>query len=388
MVKFADQNEPEYQMLENLIVKMIKPESSNRVVEEPMGAPQPPPDANRHLNQTNRGAPSPLSQRNDPSLQRARDVPGINVFVNVTGQQNSFPYPSRQQTDPALHRAAQDAHAHASSGPASGHSDFQPRPLGRAQTEHNTTNSNDKDPFNRLWLFDTALIVDDTGSMVTAARNDEPLPAGDSRWTVTKQAVQHIAQIAAKHDSDGIELRFLKSRQFNDDNIRDGQQIKDKLDEIDLWDGSHGGGTYFQAETGLLEELIGPRVNAYQWYVEDMAKYNKELRQAMQDRSRRTPKPVKPDHPKPYNLIVITDGAADDRPEVEEYIVSVATQLDNLRAPSRQIGIQFVQVGEDANAKKWLDRLDDELKNRVPPVRDVSVSYSTSIWSTFIDGFP
>ena len=76
---------------------------------------------------------------------------------------------------------------------------------------------------------------------------------------------------------------------------------------------------------------------------------------------------------KKLNLTVITDGSADDEPEVESYITEVARELDRLGAKGSQIGIHFVQVGEEPNASEFLRRLDDDLKhNTKPPIRDVS----------------
>jgi hypothetical protein len=69
------------------------------------------------------------------------------------------------------------------------------------------------------------------------------------------------------------------------------------------------------------------------------------------------------DLPKPLNLIVLTDGEADDEQEVEEYLVETARTLDELGAPKSHIGIQFVQVGDDVEAAEYLRRLDDDLKN-------------------------
>lgn len=77
--------------------------------------------------------------------------------------------------------------------------------------------------------------------------------------------------------------------------------------------------------------------------------------------------------PKPLNLIVVTDGHADDHEEVTWYLTEVAEQLDSMRALPRQIGIQFVQIGDDEGAATWLRNLDDDLDNG--RVRDVSAKF-------------
>ena len=77
--------------------------------------------------------------------------------------------------------------------------------------------------------------------------------------------------------------------------------------------------------------------------------------------------------PKKLNLILVTDGVADDEDEVQEYILSIAERLNELGAPKTYIGIQFVQIGDDPDASKWLQWLDDDLaKDPRVKGRDVS----------------
>jgi hypothetical protein len=78
---------------------------------------------------------------------------------------------------------------------------------------------------------------------------------------------------------------------------------------------------------------------------------------------------------KPLNLIVITDGMATD--EVESVIVSAARKLDTFDSLPYQIGIQFFQVGNDRNAKLFLEELDDALAKNYN-IRDM---VDTVTWS-------
>ena len=72
------------------------------------------------------------------------------------------------------------------------------------------------------------------------------------------------------------------------------------------------------------------------------------------------------DAPKPLNLIVITDGEPNDRrgQDVETVLVNIAKQLDEIEADGQQIGVQFLQVGDDAGASESLRVLDDDLKEK------------------------
>jgi hypothetical protein len=65
---------------------------------------------------------------------------------------------------------------------------------------------------------------------------------------------------------------------------------------------------------------------------------------------------------KPLNLIVITDGVPTDNPT--QSIVNAANALDRLLAPSYQVGIQFVQIGNDKDATRALKQLDDNLQGQ------------------------
>ena len=63
---------------------------------------------------------------------------------------------------------------------------------------------------------------------------------------------------------------------------------------------------------------------------------------------------------KPINIIVITDGIPTD--DVGSVIIGAAKKLDKLDAPPWQVGIQFLQVGNDSSAAAYLKYLDDGLK--------------------------
>ena len=63
--------------------------------------------------------------------------------------------------------------------------------------------------------------------------------------------------------------------------------------------------------------------------------------------------------PKPMNLIVITDGCANSNPAVP--LLEIARRLDAIEADPSQLGVQFVQVGNDTDAAAALAYLDDAL---------------------------
>ena len=56
-------------------------------------------------------------------------------------------------------------------------------------------------------------------------------------------------------------------------------------------------------------------------------------------------------------IMVITDGEANDPAQVKDSIIKAANKLTD----DSEIGIQFVQIGEDPKAAKFLNDLDDHL---------------------------
>jgi len=185
-----------------------------------------------------------------------------------------------------------------------------------------------------------------------AKSQDSHLDYPKSRWAVLENCLQYIAEIAIAHDKDGIDIQFLKMTNLNEKEITDPAVVFKKLETVrDHLDKPEcGGGTAFYE---ALEEAIYPRLEDYRDFVE-----KKKKRQRVQ-------------RPKPLNLIVITDGAAHDTQEVREYLAEVGTELTNLRAMTRQIGIQFVQIGDDPDAARWLEGMDRELRTEDgQPVRD------------------
>ena len=96
--------------------------------------------------------------------------------------------------------------------------------------------------------------------------------------------------------------------------------------------------------------------------------------------------PVNP--PKPVVFIVLTDGEPTDNPK--SVILKYAKKLQRAKWPQRQVGIQFVQVGDSREAARSLKEMDDDLKQKVKRVSShlTSVNLKNNdpcaprIWST------
>ncbi|MCJ1436336.1 hypothetical protein MMC27_005714 [Xylographa pallens] len=201
----------------------------------------------------------------------------------------------------------------------------------------------------RLDAWDVVFVIDDTNSMDTAADSDAASKTHErvtTRWDVLMRGMQYIADVAAKHDNDGVDVFFLCS-DLNKTNIKDGREILARLNRVNLE--ANTGGTYFEP---ALSPILSSYCLKYRRYFE--ARNNGEL--------------VEP--PNPMNIIVVTDGGANDPNPTQNLLVRVARDLDTMWAPSYQLGIQFVQVGDDPRATKYLKLLDDQLE-KLHDVRDM-----------------
>jgi hypothetical protein len=76
---------------------------------------------------------------------------------------------------------------------------------------------------------------------------------------------------------------------------------------------------------------------------------------------------------KPVVFIVLTDGEPTDNPK--EVILTFARALQLDQWPERQVGIQFVQVGDSSYAAKALREMDDALKAECGRVSDCKFTY-------------
>ncbi|KAM5534816.1 hypothetical protein V8D89_011532 [Ganoderma adspersum] len=177
-----------------------------------------------------------------------------------------------------------------------------------------------------LRRYNTVIVVDDSASMTK-----------DNRWTEARNALAALADTAANYDADGIDVCFLNSRKEGN-NLKKAEQVRRLFDSV--------------RPNGLTP--IGDKLDRL------LRQYMNEL-----DLAKRS---GREDSIKPVNYIVITDGAATDDPA--EVIVNAARRLDNGGYLLSQLGIQFVQIGNDRNATRFLQQLDDDIASE-QGVRDI-----------------
>ena len=180
--------------------------------------------------------------------------------------------------------------------------------------------------FAKLKGYDTRFLIDDSDSM-------------DGRgWTTTKEVMAKIASIAVKYDRNGVDVRFFNAYLENEERLNLDSATK----VMSLFENLYPEGSTPTADK--LEEELNEYIHEY--------KHNR--------------------HIKGLNLIVITDGAPSPLQDVEGVIVKYARVLAQLDAPPLQVGIQFVQIGDEKGATDFLDSLDNDLQAKHNLDRDVS----------------
>ncbi|KAG9023834.1 hypothetical protein FS837_005617 [Tulasnella sp. UAMH 9824] len=176
------------------------------------------------------------------------------------------------------------------------------------------------DDLRILANYDTIFLIDDSGSMQ------------GERWGTAREALKELVHLAKDWDSNGIDIYFL-----NNTSKGLGIKTQEQVDELfrkvapDGW-----------TPTGAtLKSLITP-------YIESLPS------------DPRAPDAVVV---KPRNYIVITDGEATDSGDdrLKPVVLKLMKMLDKRNAPLNQLGIQFVQVGNDETARAFLEKLDDQI---------------------------
>ncbi|WVQ79243.1 hypothetical protein IAT38_001339 [Cryptococcus sp. DSM 104549] len=198
-----------------------------------------------------------------------------------------------------------------------------------------------EDPLEMLRDYDTVFLVDDSFSMK------------GERWDRARQAIMEVAEIAARYDDDGIDLYFLNNRRVGTD-LRTTAQVAETFKGVE--------------PRGVTP--TGTRLEAI------LRDYMARLERSQATSPRLSGPAVEHEDPvKPMNLIVITDGSPTDDPE--SVIIAIARRLDKGDFPLSQVGIQFLQIGDDPEAREALQELDDGLSGE-HGVRDMvdTVPYS------------
>lgn len=163
---------------------------------------------------------------------------------------------------------------------------------------------------------DYTLIIDKSGSLTT----DDG--TGKTRWEIAQESTIALAQKCDELDSDGITVYLFSGRFRRYDNVN-----ADKIREIYAQNEPMG-------KSDLKSVLQDALDNYFQRKAEGKAKENGET------------------------ILIITDGIPDEPKEIIRLIITASQKIDR----DEELGISFIQIGNDSKAKEYFKALDDLLQ--------------------------
>ncbi|KAJ7936693.1 hypothetical protein B0H13DRAFT_1589372 [Mycena leptocephala] len=197
-----------------------------------------------------------------------------------------------------------------------------------------------------LRKYDTVILMDDSGSMTLPGSR-----RGFTRWEEAGEALEALAETAQQYDTDGIDIHFL-NHPIAALNMKSSEDVRSVFKSVEASGATPTGERLDQILKPILLRLEAADIQ------DDGTPTRKGSKEVI----------------KRVNLIVITDGEATDDPKTP--IIDAAERLAKLRNlcmiqlnPS-QVGIQFVQIGNDSAATRALKELDDDLQKKVN-IRDI-----------------
>lgn len=164
---------------------------------------------------------------------------------------------------------------------------------------------------NEAKEYDYIILMDQSGSMGEPSTKMH----GKTRWNEAEEFTVAFARFADQVDSDGITVINFNSNVTVYDNVN-----AEKVKEI-----------FSKNRPGGSTNLGAALDKAFEKHFSNS---------------------------KPTIVLVMTDGTPDSEPHVVRSIIGAANKLDK----DAQLAIQFVQIGDNADAAKFLTRLDDNLQ--------------------------
>lgn len=165
---------------------------------------------------------------------------------------------------------------------------------------------------------DYTLIIDKSGSM-----SIKDMVNGRSRWDVMQESTLALARKCEEFDPDGITVYTFSTKFRRYDNV-----TANKVEQI-----------FVENEPLGRTEMSDVLQDAFQNYFE-----RKEAGEAKQNGE---------------IILVVTDGQPDNRKSVITSIVEATEKIDK----DEELGISFIQIGNDSEATAFLKLLDDDLKD-------------------------
>lgn len=175
----------------------------------------------------------------------------------------------------------------------------------------------------------TVILLDDSGSMaasghMSSGSGDYAYGRDKSRWDQARDLLAGIAPLVSKYSRYGIDIHFLnRANPFH--GLHTTHDVLQAFRVV-----GPGGGT-----------PTGRRVNEILDAYMCALRYNRSIM--------------------PLNLIVITDGEAQDESLLHKAIEHHVTKIVHRGFQAHQFGMEFLQVGDDEEATQHLEKLEEEV---------------------------
>lgn len=169
-----------------------------------------------------------------------------------------------------------------------------------------------------LKKYDFILLMDKSGSM--AVRD---CIGGVSRWQYAQETVVGVTAKMAEYDQDGATVGFFAK------NLKLYPNITGSVEQV--------GKLFAEEEPGGSTDTAAALKVVLDQYFADKAAKGAEV--------------------KPIIVVVVTDGQPDSKDELRKVIIAATQKMDS----DEEIGISFLQIGNDPDAAKFLKELDDDL---------------------------
>lgn len=160
---------------------------------------------------------------------------------------------------------------------------------------------------------DYVICIDKSGSMGTTHKNT-------TRWKYAQEQTEALARKCAEFDSDGIDVIVFNSAVKTYNNV-----TPDKVTQIF---------TENEPSSNTATDLALKSVFDAYFAKKDAG------------------------NSKPVTCVVITDGAPNDQKAVVKTIIDAANKIE----ADEELAVTFIQVGDDPNARAFLESLDNDLQ--------------------------
>ncbi|KAJ3194743.1 hypothetical protein HK101_001970 [Irineochytrium annulatum] len=179
----------------------------------------------------------------------------------------------------------------------------------------------------------TVFLVDDSGSMHGPGHSSwgggsdyayNRSGRMETRWDQVRDLMMGMVEIIAQQDPEGVDIHFLNVRTVYR-NVRTRAEVLRIFTDV-----RPTAGTYTGARVGDI-------LDAYM----STLRYEPSIR--------------------PLSLVIYTDGETSDEETLHHTIESHVTHIMHRGYPGHQLGLEFIQVGDDQEATRHLRKLEDEV---------------------------